>query len=174
MLSRICRILFFSLRDHFRNQNLHLHTKYRQNRVIRDRCINKWRLSTVLTIFKISKFGYMLSVAVQFCFILPIFVLIGQLGPQIWQKYDFQNGVYATSWNCEILIFGRMTIIEINIRISKQNFIKIGWIVAEIYRYDHLRNGARPSSWIFETHSCDPCLYAILLHGSIFGIDRSI
>ena len=44
-------------------------------------------------------------------------------------------------------IFDHVTFIQFKICCCVQNFIEIGWFLAEIWRYNDFQNGGRPLSW---------------------------
>jgi len=60
------------------------------------------------------------------------------------KKYVLSN---SESVQCNLFIFDHMTFIQFKICCCVQNFMKIGWFFAEIWRYNDFQNGGRPPSW---------------------------
>jgi len=60
------------------------------------------------------------------------------------KKYVLSN---SKSVQCNFFIFDHVTFIQFKICCCVQNFIKIGWFFAEIWRYNDFQNGGRPPSW---------------------------
>ena len=60
------------------------------------------------------------------------------------QKYVLSN---SESAQCNFFILDHVTFIQFKICCCVQNFMKIGWFFAEIWRYIDFQNGGRPPSW---------------------------
>jgi len=80
------------------------------------------------------------------------------------------------SWILKISIFGHVTVIGFNIWCSVPNFIKIGWFLTEIWRFNDFQNGGRPPSWISKISSfChSPRRHTVLLPHTKFRWNRTI
>ena len=61
-----------------------------------------------------------------------------------YKKYVLSN---SESVQCNFFIFDHVTFIQLKICCFVQNFMKIGWLFAEIWRYIDFQNGGCPPSW---------------------------
>ena len=63
----------------------------------------------------------------------------------------------------QLFIFDYVTFIQFKICCCVQNFMKIRWIFAEIWRYKDFQNGGRPPSWncftIIQDHPLSLCCW---------------
>jgi len=60
------------------------------------------------------------------------------------KKYVLSN---SESVQCNFFIFDHVTFIQLKICCFVRNFMKIGWLFAEIWRYIDFQNGGCPPSW---------------------------
>ena len=66
------------------------------------------------------------------------------------KKMRFSRWRPPPSWILKISIFGHVTVSGFNIWCSVQNFIKIGQLFNEIWRFYDFQNGGRPPCWILK------------------------
>jgi len=75
------------------------------------------------------------------CFFTFTALQLGQFSSRT--RNTFELGVCPM----QLFIFDHVTFIQFKICCCAQNFIKIGWFLAEIWRYNDFENGSRPLSW---------------------------
>jgi len=81
---------------------------------------------------------------VHYLYMIFISSNTGRQRANINKKYVLSN---SESVQCNFFIFDHVTFTQFKICCCVQNFMKIGWFFAEIWRYNNFQNGARPPSW---------------------------
>jgi len=119
--------------------NLHLCTKFHQNRMIfsQDMAILRfaiWRPSAILNFRNIDSMSIMWplsSIVMLFCLPMRNFNEVGQSGAKLWPKTILRMAAIRHLEYWKMFIFGHLAVVEIQMCICVPNFIKIGWLLPD-------------------------------------------